>query len=226
MSRLQQHEHDAACRGKKQMPGCVLTLHRAELAQAAADGAALLAPPSPPPEPATSPGRSPVRSRRGPSAAKAAKKAPQKPQGPAASPSPRRRSKTVVAATAATAAAEQPNQMLAQQDSAQAAVASQADAPAPAPAAAGEDATASDGIPAELSAAVSAWQQFEQQAKGLLVGRTQPDSAMQLLQSFVEGKKPEQVTLEVSFMFKSHSKLNLLIQVGQLAYRLIQAVNR
>ena len=54
-----------------------------------------------------------------------------------------------------------------------------------------------DGTPAELSAAIAAWQQFEEQAKALLVGRKQADNMVQLLLSQVEGKQPEQVTMEV-----------------------------
>ena len=54
-----------------------------------------------------------------------------------------------------------------------------------------------DGTPAELSAAIAAWQQFEEQAKALLVGRTQADNMVQLLLSQVEGKQPEHVTMEV-----------------------------
>lgn len=57
--------------------------------------------------------------------------------------------------------------------------------------------TADDGTPAELSAAIAAWQQFEEQAKALLVGRKQADNMVQLLLSQVEGKQPEQVTMEV-----------------------------
>ena len=57
--------------------------------------------------------------------------------------------------------------------------------------------TADDGTPAELSAAIAAWQQFEEQAKALLVGRKQADNMVQFLLSQVEGKQPEQVTMEV-----------------------------
>lgn len=57
--------------------------------------------------------------------------------------------------------------------------------------------TTDDGTPAELSAAMAAWQQFEEQAKALLVGRKQADNMVQLLLSQVEGKQPEQVTMEV-----------------------------
>ncbi len=58
--------------------------------------------------------------------------------------------------------------------------------------------TADDGTPAELSAAIAAWQQFEEQAKALLVGRKQADNMVQLLLSQVEGKQPEKVTMEVA----------------------------
>ncbi len=57
--------------------------------------------------------------------------------------------------------------------------------------------TTDDGTPAELSVAMAAWQQFEEQAKALLVGRKQADNMVQLLLSQVEGKQPEQVTMEV-----------------------------
>lgn len=56
---------------------------------------------------------------------------------------------------------------------------------------------ADDGIPAELSAAIAAWQQYEEQAKALVVGRKQADNMVQLLVSQVEGKRLEQVTMEV-----------------------------
>ena len=59
------------------------------------------------------------------------------------------------------------------------------------------DKEAGDDIPAELSTQLTACQQFEEQAKALLVGRAQPDNMVQLLSSQVEGKQPEQVTLEV-----------------------------
>ena len=60
-----------------------------------------------------------------------------------------------------------------------------------------ENTAGEDSAPAELSAAVTAWQQFEEQAKALVVGRAQPDNMAQLLSSQVEGKQPAQVTMEV-----------------------------
>lgn len=62
---------------------------------------------------------------------------------------------------------------------------------------AAENTAGEDSAPAELSAAIAAWQQFEEQAKALLMGRAQPDNMAQLLSSQVEGKQQAQVTMEV-----------------------------
>ena len=157
-------------------------------AQAAADEAALAAP-SPPPEPTTN-ASSPSCSRRtAPSAQQAAKKATKK--APAANASPRRKSKSATVSSKEHVVLSDAGPSL--QPAAEVGsvlVGSDAtDAAAP---------EAANDIPAELSEALAAWQEFEVQAKGLILGRPQQDNMVQLLSSQVEGKQAEQVTMEVS----------------------------
>ncbi len=166
---------------------------REGVAQAAAEEAALLKPPSPPPEPVTASARSPQRSRRAPAPAQqTARKTPKKSTDAAL---PKRKSE------AAAPAAGQQQQKLASKGAADAPGAvdgnvSGGDGAVDAASATAGN-TTDDGTPAELSAAIAAWQQFEEQAKALLVGRKQADNMVQLLLSQVEGKQPEQVTMEV-----------------------------
>lgn len=165
-----------------------LVSYRAGVAQAAADEAAMLAPPSPPPEPAANTPPPPRSKRTGAAAPKPLKPAPKK---AAAGASPKLKSKPV----AASGSSDTKQQKLVLPD---------AD-PSPQPAA---EAGISDALPgetvddtpAELSAAIAAWEQFDEQAKGLLVGRAQADNMVQLLSSQVEGKRPEQVIMEVVFL--------------------------
>ena len=145
----------------------------------------------------TASARSPQRSRRAPPPAQqAARKTPKKSTDTAL---PKRKSK------AAAPAAGQQQQKLALKGAADAAPGASVvdgnvgdgggdDADA-ASATAGN--TTDDGTPAELSAAIAAWQQFEEQAKALLVGSRQADNMVQLLLSQVDGKQPEQVAMEV-----------------------------
>lgn len=166
---------------------------RAGVAQAAADEAAMMAPPSPPPEPAAN-ALSPSRSRR--PAASPAKPVKQPSKKAAAVVSPRRRSKP-------SAGGQQ--QKLVLPDKADPSLQPPAgpgvtDTPGATDASGVTDAPApeaNDDIPATLSAAIAAWQQFHEQAKGLLLGRAQSDNMVQLLSSEVEGKHPDQVVMEV-----------------------------
>ena len=149
----------------------------------------------PPAEPVTASARSPQRSRRTPAPAQqATRKTPKKSTDTAL---PKRKSK------AAAPAAGQQQQKLASKGAADAASGA-VDGNVSGGGGGGGDAasatasnTTDDGTPAELSAAIAAWQQFEEQAKALLVGRKQADNMVQLLLSQVEGKRPEQVTIEV-----------------------------
>lgn len=52
-------------------------------------------------------------------------------------------------------------------------------------------------LPEELTASLVAWQQFQGETQTMLLGRTQADNAVHLLQSRVEGKEPDRVTMEV-----------------------------
>lgn len=144
-----------------------------------------MAPPSPPPESATNP-LSPSRSRR--PAAPAAKPVKQ-PKKAATGASPKQRSKP-------SAGGQQQKLVLPDADPsihppAEPGVTDPpgaTDTPAP---------EVVDDTPATLSAATAAWQQFHEQAKGLLIGRAQSDNMVQLLSSNVEGKHPDQVVMEV-----------------------------
>lgn len=164
---------------------------RERVAQAAADEAALLAPPLPPPEPAAK-SPSPSRTRR--TAAPAQPPAKKTPKKTAAGSSPTRKSK------AAKGSNEQklvlPDNGPSQQPPAES-------QPLLTASAASASETVDD-IPAQLSAALLVWQHFAEQAQPLILGRAQPDNMVQLMSSQVEGKQAEQVMLEVfafSFCF-------------------------
>lgn len=152
----------------------------------------MLAPPSPPPEPAVNTPPPPRSRRTGAAAPKPLKPSPKK---VAAGASPRRRSKPV----AARGSSDAKPQMLVVSHAASgpqpAAESGMSDAP---PAETGDD------TPADLSAAITAWQQFDAQAEGLLVGRAQADNMVQLLSSQVESKQPEQVIMEVGLWLALH----------------------
>lgn len=154
--------------------------YRAGIAQAAADEAAMMAPPSPPPEPAANT-PTPSRSRR--TAAPAPKPVGPTPKKAAVGVSARRKSKSDAGGQKLVL----PDADSSLQPPAEPAV---TDTPAP---------EAIDDTPAELSAAIAAWQQFDEQAKNWVVGRAQSDNMVQLLSSQVEGKQPDQVVMEVDF---------------------------
>ena len=154
--------------------------YRADIAQAAADEAAMMAPPSPPPEPAanTSP---PSRYRR--TAVAAPKPVRSSSKKAAAGVSPRRKSKS-------SAGGQQQKLVLPDAEPSIQAPAEPGVTDTPAP-------EVVDTTPAELSAAIATWQQFDEHAKGLLVGKVQSDNMVQLLSSQVEDKQPDQVIMEV-----------------------------
>ena len=158
---------------------------REGVAQAAADEAAMLAPPSPPPEPAANT-PNPSRSRRTPAPAEKPVKPTSKKA--AAGVAPRRKSKP--AAVGSRPSSQQQTLLLPDVDPSPEPAAEPGFSEAPAPEAV-EDA------PAELCTAIAAWQQFDEQAKGLLVGRPLSDNMVQLLLSQVKGKQPDQVIVEV-----------------------------
>lgn len=158
---------------------------REGVAQAAADEAALEAPPSPPPEPVIKT-LSPLRSRRSAAAAQQlTKKGPTK---ATAGASPRRKSK--LRAKDNSTRQQQKLVLPDEEPTTQPPF-------EPVQEAARSDAEAVNNVPAELSAALAVWQQFEGQAKPLVVGRAQSDNMVQLLSSQAEGKQPEQVVTEV-----------------------------
>ena len=161
---------------------------RAGIAQAAADEAAMMEPPSPPPEPAANTS-TPSRSRR--TAAAASKRVRATPKKAAAGVSPRQKSKLC-------AGGQQEKLVLPDADpSLQPPVEpGVTDTPAP---------EVVDNTPAELSAAIAAWQQFDEHAKDLLVGKVQSDNMVQLLSSQVEDKQPDQVVMEVNFSILLHN---------------------
>ena len=161
--------------------------YRAGIAQAAADEAAMMAPPSPPPEPAVNTS-TPSRSRR--TAAPAPKLVRPTPKKAAAGASPRRKSKS-------SAGGQQQKLVLPDADPSLQPPAEPAVTEMLAPEVVHD-------TPAELSAAIAAWQQFDEQAKNLLVGRGQSDNMVQLLSSQVEGKQPDQVVMEVELSNLPH----------------------
>lgn len=171
--------------------GSYLLSCRAGVAQAAADEAAMLAPPSPPPEPATNALAPPRGRRTGAAAPKPPKPSPKK---VAAASSPRR-SKSKPVASGSTSDTKQQKLVLPDAD------------PSPLEPGVsdpGVPAADVDDTPAELSTAIAVWQQFDEEAKGLLVGRAQADNMVQLLTSQVENKQPEQVIMEVDLWPRLH----------------------
>lgn len=52
-------------------------------------------------------------------------------------------------------------------------------------------------LPDELTTSLAAWQQFQGDAKAMLLGKPQADNMVHFLQSQVEGKEPDRVTMEV-----------------------------
>lgn len=163
-------------------------LHRAGIAQAAADEAAMMAPPSPPPEPAATTS-TPSRSRR--TASPAPKPARSMPKKAAAGTSPRRKSKS-------SAGGQQQKLVLPDADPSLQPPTEPGVTEIPAP-------EVVDDIPAELSAAIAAWQQFDEHAKDLLVGKVQSDNMVQLLSIQIEDKQADQVIMEVDLSHLLHS---------------------
>ena len=162
--------------------------YRAGIAQAAADEAAMMAPPSPPPEPAANTS-TPSRSRR--TAAPASKPVRSAPKKAASGASPRRKSKP-------SAGRQQQNLVLPDADPSLQPPTEPGVTESPAP-------EVLDDTPAELSAAIAAWQQFDEHAKDLLVGKVQSDNMVQLLSNQVEDKQADQVIVEVELSHLLHS---------------------
>lgn len=52
-------------------------------------------------------------------------------------------------------------------------------------------------LPDELTASLAAWQEFQAETTAMLLGKPQADNMVHLLQSQVEGKEPDRVTMQV-----------------------------
>lgn len=147
---------------------------REGVAQAAKDYLAAHPPTIPPPEVATS--------KRTPRSNQAAvPKAPAKQPGQAPSP---RRKKLTAAANIATGASS-----------------GSADPAVPADSELGKTA-GEEQLPEELTKGLAAWQQFQEEAKALLLGRPQQDNAVHLLQPQADGKEAEKLLLEVQCLLQ------------------------